>query len=163
MTVLLLPLSDQARSQSRLAGLQKRLFHAPSSQGRSSVPSSALLCAGNLVNICLTQKLSWNPLFRIRGRHTPYIWVTGMTHFDSVDITCQIWPIRGYARSWYTRTGCLKKWLQAPPPLLSPVSSCFMFVFKLSQFTRLDYLEACNRLEHILHLLSTCWPHITFW
>ena len=132
--------------RSRSAGLQKHLFHAPSSQGRSSVPSSALLCAGNLVNISSTQKLSWIPLFHARGRRTPSLWVTGTTRFESVDIICQIWPIRGYTRSWYTGTGRLKKWLQAPPPPLSPVSSCFIFVFELSQFFLNIYLGACNRL-----------------
>ena len=115
------------------AGLQKHLLDASSSQGRSSVPSSALPCAGNLVNIRSTQKLSWIPLFQARGRRTPSLWVTGTTRFESVDIICQIWPIRGYTRSWYTGTGRLKKWLQAPPPPLSPVSSRFIFVFALSQ------------------------------
>ena len=134
----------QDRSQS--AGFQKHFFLAPSSQGRSSVPSSALLCAGNLVNIRSTQKLSWIPLFHARGRRTPSLWVTGTTRFESVDIICQIWPIRGYTRSWYTGTGCLKKWLQAPPPLLSPVSSCFTFIFVLSQFSGPNYLGAWNRL-----------------
>ena len=32
------------------------------------------------------------------------------------------------------------------PPLLSPVSSRFIFVFALSQFSGLDYLGAWNRL-----------------
>ena len=76
----------------------------------------------------------------------PSFWVTGTTRFESVDIICQIWPIRGYTRSWYTGTGRLKKWLQAPPPLLSPVSSRFIFVFALCQFSRPDYLGAWNRL-----------------
>ena len=44
------------------------------------------------------------------------------------------------------QNGSLKKWLQAPPPLLSPVSSRFIFVFALSQFSGLDYLGAWNRL-----------------
>ena len=43
---------------SRSARSQKHLFHAPSSQGRSSVPSSVLLCAGNLINVRSTRKLS---------------------------------------------------------------------------------------------------------
>ena len=117
----------------------------PSSRGRSSVPSSALPCAGNLVNIHSTQKLSWIPLFHVHGRCTPSLWVTGMTRFESVDIICEIWPIR-YTRSWYTRRGRLKKWLQALPPLLFPVSSHFIFVFMLSQFSGPDYLTAWNRL-----------------
>ena len=89
---------------------QKHFFLAPSSQGRSCVPSSGLLCAGNLVNIRSTQKLSWISLFHARGRRMPSFWVIGKTRFESVDIICQIWPIRGYTRSWYTGTGRLKKW-----------------------------------------------------
>ena len=134
------------QDRSRSAGLKKHFFLAPSSQGRSSVPSSAFPCAGNLVNIRSTQKLSWISLFHARGRRMPSFWVTGTTRFESVDIICQIWPIRGYTRSWYTGTGCLKKWLQAPPPLLSPVSSCFTFIFALSQFSGPNYLGAWNRL-----------------
>ena len=86
-------------------------------------PSSALLSAGNLVNIRSTQKLSWIPLFHVRGRRMPSFWLTGTTRFDSVDIICQIWPIRGYTRSWpwYTGTGRLKEWLQAPPLQFPPV------------------------------------------
>ena len=144
-TVLLLPLCYQARPKP-VGRTAKNFFVAPSSQGRSSVPSSALPCAGNLVNILSTQKLSWIPLFHARGRRTPSFWVTGTTRFESVDIICQIWPIRGYTRSWHTGTGCLKKWLQAPPPLLSPVSSCFTFIFALSQFSGPNYLGAWNRL-----------------
>ena len=63
---------------------------------------------------------SWIPLFHACGRHTPSFWVTRMTCFESIDTICQIWPIRGYTRNWCTGTSCLKKWLQAPPPLLSP-------------------------------------------
>ena len=69
-----------------------------------------------------------NPLFHACGRHMRSFWVTGTTRFESVDITCQIWPIKGYTRGWYTGTSCLKKWLQAPPLFLSPVSSPFCFV-----------------------------------
>ena len=127
---------------------KKHFFLAPNSQGRSSVPSSALLCAGNLVNIRSTQKLSCISLFHARGHRMPSFWVTGTTRFESADIICQIWPIRGYIRSWYTGAGCLKKWLQAPPPLLSPVSSRFTFVLALSQFSGPNYLEAWNRLVH---------------
>ena len=43
------------QDQSQAAEWQKHFFHTPSSQGKSSVPSSALLCVGNLVNICSTQ------------------------------------------------------------------------------------------------------------
>ena len=41
------------QDRSRSAGLQNHSFLVPSSQGRSSVPSSALLCVGNLINIIL--------------------------------------------------------------------------------------------------------------
>ena len=51
------------QDRSRSAGFQNPFFLVPGSQGRSSVPSSALLCVGNLVNIRSTQKLSWIPLF----------------------------------------------------------------------------------------------------
>ena len=132
--------------RSRSAGLQKHFFPARSSQGRSSVPFSALLCAGNLVNIRSTQKLSWIPLFHTRGSRMPSFWVTGTTRFESVDMICQIGPIRAYTRSWYTGTGRLKKWLQALPPLLSAVSPCFTFVFALSQFSGPNYLGAWKSL-----------------
>ena len=57
----------------------------------SSVPSSALLRARNLLNtgICSTQKLLWIPLFHVHGSCTPSFWVTGMTCFGSVDVTNQ--------------------------------------------------------------------------
>ena len=123
--------------------------HFSSHQGPKarSVSSSALLCAENLVNIRSTQKLSWIPVFHARGRRMPSFWVTGTIRFKSVDIICQIWPIRGYTRSWYTGTGRLKKWLLAPPPTLSQVSSRFIFVFALCQFSGPDYLGAWNRLH----------------
>ena len=38
------------------------------------------------------------------------------------------------------------KWKGERPPLLSPVSSRFIFVFALSQFSGPDYLGAWNRL-----------------
>ena len=88
------------------------------------------------------------PLFHACGHRMRSFWVTGTTRFESVDITCQIWPIRGYTRRWYTGADRLKKWLQAPPPLLSPVSSPFTFVLALSQFSGPNYLEAWNRLAH---------------
>ena len=138
------------QDRSRSAGLQEHFFLAPSSQGRSSVPSLALLCAGNLVNIRSTQKLSWISLFHARGRRMPSFWVTGTTLFESVDIICQIWPIRTYTRSCYTGTDHLKKWLHAPPPLLSPVSSRFTFLFALYQFCGPNYLGAWNRLLCLL-------------
>ena len=125
------------QDRSRSAGLQKHFFLAPSSQGRSSVPSSALLCAGNLVNIRSTQKLSWISLFHARGRRMPSFWVTGTTRFESVDIICQIWPIRGYTRSWYTGTGRLKKWLQA--------LSHFLFLFFALPFFRVSFTFAPGR------------------
>ena len=77
----------------------------------------------------------------------PSSWVTGTTRFKSVDIICQIWTITGYTRSWHTGTRRLKKWLRGSPPLLSPVSSRFIFVFALSQFSGPDYLGAWNRLH----------------
>ena len=105
---------------SRSAGSQKHLFLAPRSQARSSVPSSALLCAGN-------------PIFHKRGSCTRSFWVTKTTRFESVDTICQM--------------GRLKKWLQAPLPLLSPVSSHYVFMFALSQFSGPDYLGAWNGLQ----------------
>ena len=127
----------------------KTFFLAPSSQGRSCVPSSGLLCAGNLVNIRSAQKLSWISLFQARGRRMPSFWVIGKTRIESVDIIYRIWPIRGYTRSWYTGTGRLKKWLQAPLPLLPSVSSRFTFVFMLPQFSRPNHLGAWDRLREL--------------
>ena len=133
--------------RSRSAGLQKHFFLVPSSQCRSSAPSKVLLCAGNLVNMRSTQTfLPWIRLFHARRRRMPSFWVTGTTRFESVDMICQIWPIRAYTRSWYTGTGRLKKWLQAPPPLFSAVSPCFTFVFALSQFGGPNYLGAWKSL-----------------
>ena len=123
------------QDRSRSAGLQKHLFHTRSSQGRSSVPSSVLPCVGNLINIRSTQKLSWIPLFYARVHRMLSLWATGTTRFESVDIICQIWPIKGYTRGWYTGMGRLRKWLQVPPPPLSPVSFRFLFVFALFQFS----------------------------
>ena len=111
---------------SQSVGLQKHLFYMTSSQGRSSVPSSTLLC----VNIV---KLSWIPLFHTRACCMPSFWVTETSALRSVNITSQIWPNRGYTRSWYTGTSHLKKWLQALPPFLSPASSNFIFTFAFSQ------------------------------
>ena len=107
---------------------------------------SAPMCGKSRKHSFNTVKLSWIPLFHARGRRTPSLWVTGTTRFGNVDIICQIWPIRGYTRSWYTGTGRLKKWLQAPSPLLSPVSFRFIFVFVLPRFSGPDYLGAWNRL-----------------
>ena len=93
-----------------------RQVHKAGSSVRSS--SSALLCAVNLVNICSTQELSWILLFHARGRRMPSFWVTGTTRFESVDIICQIWPIRGYARSWFLPERSFKEMItgwQAPP------------------------------------------------
>ena len=81
---------------------KKRIFHALSSQGRfSAVPSSALLCAGNLVNIRSTPEVivdssisrAWTPQAIFLSDRNDPLW-----------------------ECWYNR---LKKWLPAPPPLLS--------------------------------------------
>ena len=144
-TVLLLPLCYQARPKP-VGRIAKTFFPRAKFTRQVFCSFFSSLRAGNLVNIRSTQKLSWISLFHARGRRMPSFWVTGTTRFESVDIICQIWPIRGYTRSWYTGTGCLKKWLQAPPPLLSPVSSCFTFIFALSQFSGPNYLGAWNRL-----------------
>ena len=53
-----------------------------------------------------------------------------------------LWECWYNLSSWYTGTGRSKKWLQAPPPPLSPVSSRFIFVFAPSQFRGPDYLGA---------------------
>ena len=111
---------------SQSAGLQKHLFYMTSSQGRSSVPSSTLLC----VNIV---KLSWIPLFHARAYCMPSFWVTETICIEKCQYNQSIWPTRGYTRSWYTGTSRLKKWLQALPPFLSPVSSHFIFMFTFSQ------------------------------
>ena len=153
-TVLLLPLCYQARPKP-VGRIAKTFFPRAKFTRQVFCSFFSSLRAGNLVNIRSTQKLSWISLFHARGRRMPSFWVTGTTRFESVDIICQIWPIRGYTRSWYTGTGCLKKWLQAPPPLLSPVYSRFTFVFTLSQFSGPNYLGARNRLCRRLQV-SAC-------
>ena len=60
------------------------------------------------------------------------------------NFTREIWPIRGYTRSWYTGTGSSKKWLQDPPPLLSPVSSVLFSCLRF--LNSADYLGAWNNL-----------------
>ena len=85
-------------------GLQKHLFpwHVPRSQGRSSVPSSTSLCAGNFIKkVHWTEVIVDSPI-PLSDRNYPYL--------KSVDITCQIWPIRGFTRRWYTGTSRWKKW-----------------------------------------------------
>ena len=82
-------------------------------------------------------EVSWIPLFHAHGRCRPSFWVTGTTHFESVDMNCQIRPIKGYTRSWYTGTGRLKKWLQA----LSP----FLFLFFAPPFFRVSFTFAPGR------------------
>ena len=53
------------------------------------------------------------------------------------------------------------------PPLLSPVSSRFIFVFALSQFSGLDYLGAWNRLQktrlHVMFILRDNMPRVEEW
>ena len=72
---------------------------------------------------------------------------------DRNDPLCECWynlsnPTnqRVYLELVYRNGSRLKKWLQPPPPLLSPASSRFIFLFTLSQFSGDDYVGAWNRL-----------------
>ena len=53
---------------------------------------------------------------------------------------------RVYQELVITGMGRLRKWLQVPPPPLSPVSSGFLFAFALFQFSGPGSLGAWNRL-----------------
>ena len=135
------------QDRSRSAGLKRHFFLAITSEGRSSVPSSAFQCAENLVNIRSTQKLSWISLFHARGRRMPSFWVTGTTRFESVDIICQIWPIRGYTRSWYTSFN------GSSGPALP---SFFPFYFRLRPFS-IQRFRLSRSLEQAIYG-ATCFP-----
>ena len=134
-----------------------RIFYAwmwrflASSQGRSSVPSSALLRVGKsrkhsfntevIVDSSISR--SWTPhAIFLSDRNDPLreCW------YNLSNLTNQ----RVYQELVY-RDGTFKKWLQAPPPALSPVSSRFILVFALSQFGGPDNLRAWNRLRHNRH------------
>ena len=111
-----------------------RIFYAwmwwflASSQGRSSVPSSALLRVGKsrkhsfntevIVDSSISR--SWTPhAIFLSDRNDP-LWECW---YNLSNLTNQ----RVYQELVY-RDGTFKKWLQAPPPALSPVSSRFIFV-----------------------------------
>ena len=79
MTVLILPLCYQARPKP-VGRISERSFpRAKFTRQVFSVPSSALPCAGNLVNIRSTPKLSWIPQINARGRPMPSFLETGTT------------------------------------------------------------------------------------
>ena len=79
--------------RSRSAGYCRNIFSTCQvyKAARSSVPSSALLYVGNLLNtgICSTQKLLWILLLHTHGSCALSFWVTGTTCFGSVDLTTQ--------------------------------------------------------------------------
>ena len=58
--------------------------------------------------------------------------------------------VKRHAKSWRGGKKRREKGKE-PPLLLSPVSSRFIFVFVLSQFSGLDYLGAWNRLQSSWH------------
>ena len=131
-----------------------RIFYAwmwwflASSQGRSSVPSSALLRVGKSRKHSVNTEVivdsfisrSWTPhAIFLSDRNDP-LWECW---YNLSNLTNQ----RVYQELVY-RNGTFKKWLQAPPPALSPVSSRFILVFALSQFGGPDNLGAWNRLRH---------------
>ena len=112
---------------------------------------------------------------RERGRRLPSFWVTGTTRLESVDIaTCQIWPIRGYTRSWRPFKEMIMG--SAAPPLLSFLPFFFFFFFHIRafsiQWTRLSRsLEQASQLilgDHFLffrmaklkksHNFTVCFP-----
>ena len=124
---------------SQSAGLQKHLFYMTSSQGRSSVPSSMLLC----VNI---RKLSWIPLFHARACCTPSFWVTETICIEKCqhnqsNLTNQ----RVYQELVY-RNKPFKKMITGSATL--PLPSFLPFYFHVHVFStrRPDYLRAWNRL-----------------
>ena len=93
------------------------------------------------------------PLFHACGRHMRSFWVTGTTRFESVDITCQIWPMKGYNQGLVYRNKLFKEMITGSTalslPSFLPFLFCFVlffFMFALSQFSRPDYLGAWNRL-----------------
>ena len=52
-----------------------------------------------------------------------------------LSINCHNWPIRLYIRSLFTRTGGLKKCVQAAPPCLFPAPVRFLHFFLLKDFS----------------------------
>ena len=58
--------------------------------------------------------------------------------------------VKRHAKSWRGGKKRREKGKE-PPLLLSPVSSRFIFVFALSQFSEPDYLGAWNRLQSSWH------------
>ena len=92
------------------------------------------------------------------GHCTPSFWVKESKRLPlrSVNITCQIWPNRGYTRSWYTGTSYLKKWLQAPLPFLSLVSSRFIFLVVLFQSLRTRLTQSLEQASHMSHMIIFC-------
>ena len=123
------------QDRSRSAGLQKHFFLAPSSQGRSSVPSSALLCAGNLVNIRSTLKLSWISLFHARGRRMPSFWVTGTTHLETWYNLSNLPNQRVYQELVY-RSGSFKEMITGYPAPSLPSFLPFYFCLRALSIQR---------------------------
>ena len=136
VTVLLLPLCYQARPKP--VGRIAKIFFPRAKFTRQVFCSSALLCAGNLVNISSTQKLSWIPQFHAQ-------WMPHVIFLS--DRNDPLWEC------WYNLSNLTNQRVYqelVSPPSLSPVSFRFIFVFALSQFSRPDYLAtlgAWNRLE----------------
>ena len=79
---------------------------------------------------------------------TPYR-ISGLRQQPSgVDRRCQIWPIRGYTRFWYTVMSFLKLISQAfARPLPQPPLVFFPLFRSLSFSLALHYLNAWNRLN----------------
>ena len=127
-----------------------RVFHVPSSKGRSSIPSSALLGAGNLVNIRSTEIIVGSSISR---PWTPY----AIFLSDSNDLLWECWynlsnltKRRVYQELIYWNK-LLKKWLQTPLPFLSTVSSHFIFMVRFlnsadTLLQRYGHPRVCVRL-----------------
>ena len=79
-----------------------------------------------------------------RARHIAFL----RQQPSGVDRRCQIWPIRGYTRFWYTVMSFLKLISQAFPRPLPQSLLVFFPLFRSLYFSlALHYLNAWNRLS----------------
>ena len=137
------------QDRSRSAALQKTSF--PRSKFTRQVFCSFLgspMCGKSCKHLFNTEGIMDSSISSAWTPHTIFLTVMNYPLWECWYNLSNLTNQRVYQEPfWYTRTGHLKKWLQAPPPLLSPISSHFIFVFVISQFpSRPDYLGAWYRL-----------------